>query len=153
MAGFRSTSSPPDVRLLKPSERLLVDKTTGAPIGIENPNAGGRDGQFYPVPLTAAQIAAPTDEMLADTNVTYALNVAPYTRYMSNGSELVGLEAGEGVDTHPVGIFANLVTVPSGTPALTIDENSQAVIYGTWTIQSTGGVTVEGEIRVRDWPA
>lgn len=41
--------------------------------------------------VTAAQIASPTVAMLASTGSTFALNVAPYTRYYSNGSALVAL--------------------------------------------------------------
>ena len=152
MAGFRSTATPPDVRKIGPYDQFLVDPTSGSPIGIANAQGNGRDGQFYPVPLTAAQIASPTTAMLDDISVTYCLNVAPYTRYMSNGSELVGLEAGEGADTYPIGIFANLATVPSGTPGLTVGPNSQATIYSPWTIQNAGGVTVAGELRVYAWP-
>lgn len=43
----------------------------------------------FPVILTAAQIASPTAAMLADLSATYRLNVAPYTRYYSDGTGLV----------------------------------------------------------------
>lgn len=151
-ASFRSTATPPQPRQIKATDRWLVDPTTGAPIGIENPNAGGQDGQFYPVPLTAAQIASPTAEMLADVLVTYCLNVAPYSRYMSNGSELVGLDSGAGVDANPIGIFGNLKKVISGIPALTLNANAQVIIYDSFTVENAGGVTIEGEMRVRNWP-
>lgn len=39
--------------------------------------------------LSAAQIASPTAAILASTGTTFALNVAPFTRYYSNGSALV----------------------------------------------------------------
>lgn len=69
--------------------RMLVDPVTGAPTGIQNPNANGAHGIWAPVQLTAAQIASPTAEMLADLNARYQLNVAPYTIYQSNGSALL----------------------------------------------------------------
>ena len=152
MASFRSTTNPPTFRRIVPADAFLVDPTSGSPIGIQNPNANGNDGQFYPVPLSASQIASPTAAMLADINVTYCLNVAPYTRYMSDGTNLVGLDAGGGVDAYPLGIFANLATVPAGTVGLTVGPNSQAIIYSPWTIQNAGGVTVQGEVRVYAWP-
>lgn len=151
MAGFRSTASPPEVRAIKPGDQFLVDPATGAPVGIANSQGTGQDGQFYPVPLTAAQIASPTAEMIADTKVTYCLNVAPYTRYMSNGTTLVGLSE-DTVEREAVGIFANLSTIPADTPALTIGANSQAVIYGSETVQSSNGLTVNGTLRVYNWP-
>lgn len=42
-----------------------------------------------PFELTASQIATPSAEILADVRATYRLNVAPYTRYVSNGTTLV----------------------------------------------------------------
>src|ERR1700749_2092544 len=91
-ASFRSTVSPPQVRRI-PETVTLVDPVTGAPVGIQNPNANGFDGLWSPVDLTAAQIAAPTAAMIADINSTYRLNVAPYTRYQSDGTRLVALGA------------------------------------------------------------
>lgn len=41
--------------------------------------------------VTAAQIASPSAAMLASPGITYALDVAPYTRYYSNGTALVAL--------------------------------------------------------------
>ena len=148
---FKSTVSPPQPRSISAYDKWLVDPTTGSPVGVQNPQGAGREAYFAPVELTAAQIASPTADMLADTNATYRLNVAPYTRYMSDGTALVGLEAGGGVDTNPIGIFANLATVPSGTPGLTIGANSQALIYAPWTVQNAAGVTVQGELRVYNW--
>ena len=144
-----STVSPPNVRPLKPYDRLLVDQITGSPIGIENSSGGGEHGYFYPVPLSAAEIASPSAAVLANTSATYCLNVAPYTRYRSDGDELVGLSGG--IEANPTGIFANLATVPSGTPALIVGANSQAIIYSPWTIQNAGGVEVRGELRVYAW--
>ena len=41
------------------------------------------------VTLTAADIANPTNAILSDLSVTYHLNVAPYTRFRSDGSKFV----------------------------------------------------------------
>ena len=125
-----STVSPPNVRQLKPYDRLLVDQLTGSPIGIENSQAGGEHGYFNPVPLSAAQIASPSAAMLANTNVTYCLNVAPYSRYMSDGNALVGLQ---NVDQTVV--------------------NSE-MRYSPWTIDWVQGVSIRGGgVHVIDWPA
>ena len=39
--------------------------------------------------LKAAELAAPTAEILSTTNVTYQLDVAPYTRWRSDGTKLI----------------------------------------------------------------
>lgn len=41
--------------------------------------------------LTAAQIAAPSAAILASTGAFFALNVAPFTMYWSNGTALVAV--------------------------------------------------------------
>lgn len=43
--------------------------------------------------LSAAQIASPTPAILASTGTMFALNVAPYTRYYSNGTVLKTITA------------------------------------------------------------
>jgi lysophospholipase L1-like esterase len=93
---FRSTVTPFVPRHWTASTKLLVDPITGAPTGIQNPNANGADGIWAPVDLTAAQIASPSAEMLADLNAVFRLNVAPYTRYRSDGA---GLVAGANTNT------------------------------------------------------
>lgn len=148
---YKSTVTPPRPRRIGAYDNWLTDPTTGSPVGVQNTSGSGEDAYFNPVELTAAQIASPTEDMLAAIEVTYRLNEEPYTRYMSNGTTLVGLESGGGVDTNPVGIFANLATVPAGTPALTVGANSQALIWAPWTIQNAAGVTVLGELRVYNW--
>lgn len=132
--------------------RLLVDPTTGAPVGLQSQNANGPDGIWTPIDLTAAQIAAPTALMLADINATYRLNVAPYTRYQSDGTALVaigGETPGDG-STFPGAI---LQTVPPNVPLLTIGVDSYAVIYSPWTIQNAAGVSVQGRVDVLTRPA
>lgn len=46
-------------------------------------------GSFTPITITAGEQAAPTAAMLANIFATFQLNVAPYTRYRSDGSALV----------------------------------------------------------------
>jgi len=92
-AAFRSTVKPLWDRVVAAHDRWLVDPVTGAIVGVKNNNAGGADARFIPVDLTAGQIAAPTALMLADLDAVYRLNVAPYTRYYSNGTALVELVA------------------------------------------------------------
>lgn len=74
--------------------RVLVDNNTGAPIGIVSPNANGPEGIWAPTPVSQAQIDAPSAAMLADLNATYQLDAAPYTRYYSDGIELVAMSPG-----------------------------------------------------------
>lgn len=46
-------------------------------------------GSYTPISITAGEQAAPTAAQLANIWATYQLNVAPYTRYRSDGSALV----------------------------------------------------------------
>lgn len=161
-ASFKSTATPPQPVPLSAYDKWLVDPKTGGPIGIQSPKANGADLNIAPVPLTAAQIASPTAAMIADVISTYCLNVAPYTRYMSNGTTLVSLaEDASPTDTtmlgytivaDPIGMFGTLSTVPPTMIALIVDVNMQDIIYSPWTIQNAGGVEVRGTIRVYNWP-
>ena len=137
-ASFKSTVNPPTFRRIVPADAFLVDRVTGAPIGIQNASANGFDGQFYPVPLTAAQIASPTKAMLDDINVTYCLNVAPYTRYCSDGSQLIA----EGGNVYG----GSYVTIPSSAGATTVGKNAGGplIFFESLTIQNSGGVTAVG---------
>jgi len=148
---FRSTVSPWEPRSWAPYIRLLVDNNTGAPVGIENFNANGADAIFTPVDLSAAQIAAPTAAMVADLNATYRLNVAPYTRYQSNGTSLSPL-----TENAPDGstMFGSVLqTVPPGSAQQVVGANSYLNIYAPWTIQSSQGVSVQGSVYVTTRPA
>ena len=89
MAGFNSTANTPAVRPIGPFDRLLIDPVTGTPVGIQSSTGNGENGQFYPVAVTQAQINTPTAAMLADNLVTYQLNVAPFTRFISDGTQLL----------------------------------------------------------------
>lgn len=68
---------------------VLEDPITGAPAGLQSRGANGPDGIWAPVQVTAAQIASPSALMIADLNATYQLNVAPWSRYRSDGTNLV----------------------------------------------------------------
>lgn len=95
---FRSTVTPFLRRVWPQNLGLLVDPITGAPCGIESPNANGADGVWTPVDITPAQAANPSALMLADLNATYRLNIPPYTRYYSDGNELAALQ-GTNIET------------------------------------------------------
>jgi hypothetical protein len=86
---FQSTVTPFERGKSAFNFRVFQDPTTGAPTGIQSESSTGPDGIWAPVDLTAAQIAAPSDLMLADLNATFRLDEAPYTRYFSNGTALV----------------------------------------------------------------
>jgi hypothetical protein len=130
---FRSTVTPFLRRQWPNNLGLLVDPITGAPCGIESPNANGADGVWTPTDLTAAQIASPSAAMLADLNATYRLNVAPYTRYQSTGTMLVTLGA---------------------TDVLPFGQDGTDVIWAPWTISAANSpVYVVGPVYVRTLPA
>lgn len=111
----------------------LDDPVTGAPVGIESPSGNGAQGIWAPVDLTAAQIASPTAEILADLNATYRLNVAPYTRYQSDGSALQQGTAG--------GLFLKLTGgTLTGLLTGTALTTSGAHIYTYSPVLTTGGL-------------
>lgn len=144
-AAFNSTVKPLLNRIIAAQDRWLVDPVTGAIVGVKNNNASGADARFIPVDLTADQIAAPTALMLADLDAVYRLNVAPYTRYISNGTNLVGQDP-----ESFVGLPSILQTIASGIPGLTIPLNSYLDVWAPFTIQNAGGVTVNGTLTVRN---
>lgn len=121
--GYRSTVTPPNIRPMSTTDRWLVDPVTNSIVGVLNPNAAGEDLQLCAVDLTAAQLAAPTAEMIADVNVVYRLNVIPYTQYYSDGQSLLPVAG---------------------------DVYSQRIIYAPWTISAS--VSIQGECRVYAWP-
>ncbi len=80
------------------------------------------DGEI--VTITAAQRDSPTAAMLADTEATYRLDVAPFGRYQSNGTALVPLGSGA----------AGAVAI---TGANTLTQAAHANRHLTWTGSST----------------
>lgn len=108
------------------------------------------------VDMTAAQIAAPTAAQLAATEVVYQLNAAPYTRYVSNGTNLIAMSGAseiaggdylpinEGVAFTPISETRNGAVIPGWVP-----ENLSAtglVCYapvaaiGVYILASSSGV-------------
>jgi hypothetical protein len=100
--------------------RIIVDNRTGAPVGLVSPNANGPEGIWAPTPLTSDQIANPTAAMLADINATYQLDEAPYSRYYSDGSDLLPLGEGGGTVIPPgqIQIFASPFVVYEDHPVV-----------------------------------
>lgn len=132
---FLSTSNPFRQGGILSNWNILVDPTTGAPVGIQNKNANGPDGIWTPIDVTAAQVTNPPASMLADINATYRLNVAPWTRYTSNGTQLVSSASGTADVVPATGLFANMIA------------------YSPLTIDAPDGLTVFGQLRVIAFPA
>lgn len=101
--------------------KLIVDNDTGAPVGIQSQNANGPEGIWAPVPLSLAQIGSPTAAMIADLNATYQLDQAPYSRYRSDGVQIVPMDSESGTVIPPginVIYFSPLVITEAGGPLL-----------------------------------
>lgn len=127
---FLSTINPFKPAGIFATRRVLTDPTTGAPVGIQNDSANGPDGIWVPIDVTAAQIATPSAAMIADLNATYRLNVPPYTRYVSNGAQIVSQDPGTDDIIPATGPFANVV------------------LYAPVKITAPEGLTVFGQARV-----
>ena len=132
---FISTINPFRPAGIFATRRVLVDSTTGAPVGIQTDSANGPDGIWAPIDITAAQVIAPSASMLADLNATFRLNVAPYTRYQSNGNALVTLTTSENNVIPADGPFANVL------------------LYSPVTITDPAGLIVQGQARVVSYAA
>lgn len=132
---FLSTVTPFRPAGIFATRRVLVDPTTGAPCGIQTDTGNGPDGIWTPIDVTAAQVLAPTAGMIADLNAVYRLNVAPYTRYTSNGTQLVSMTPSEQNVIPSDGPFANVV------------------LYSPVTISDPAGLIVYGQARVINYPA
>lgn len=130
---FLSTINPYRPAGIFATRRVLVDSTTGAPVGIQNDGANGPDGIWAPIDITAAQATSPTAAMLADLNATYRLNVAPYTRFVSTGQSLVSFGGTGGSDVIPAWM--------------------NTILYSPLTITAIDGLTVYGQVRVEAYPA
>lgn len=108
--------------------RIIRDNATGAPVGLVSPNANGPEGIWAPVPLTLAQIQAPSAAILADLNATYQYNTAPYTRYRSDGAELIELdETGGTVITRNV-VWFSPVVITEANPVTILNGGGLKVI-------------------------
>lgn len=106
---------------------------------------GYSDGSItspFPISLTAGQIASPSAGVLADVNATYQLNVAPYTRYRSNGTALVSYVL-------PTQTFFQSFYVPSvtdGTVAI-IPMDVSGTITKVITQSTSGTCTITTSIE------
>ena len=145
---FNSTVTSFVIRKMSAIDEWLADPTTGAIVGIRNPNANGPDARFVPVDLTAAQINAPTAAMIADLDAVYRLSIAPYTRYVSNGTTLVEMGGGD-----PYHVYPTQQTIPPGAGPQLIPIGAYFDVYSPWTIQNPDGVTVQGSAYVTTRPA
>ena len=101
--------------------KIIVNNRTGSPIGLQSQNANGFDGIWAPTPITPAQLAAPDAYMIADLNATFQVDVAPYNRYRSDGTQLVPMD-GESGTVIPPGVnyilFSPLVITEAGGPMI-----------------------------------
>lgn len=132
-AAFRSTVTNFLDRVISSQDRWLVHPVTGAVVGVKNPNANGADARFTPVDVTADQIASPSALMVADLDAVYRLDVAPYTRYQSDGSTLT-----------IAGGSAEVTIVPPGI---------NLIYYAPLTISPPDQLIVQGQVQVRSYPA
>ena len=144
MAGFESTDEPLVPETISPHDQTLVNRH-GSIRGLRSAKGGNsRDFLPLPKPLTAAQIASPTQAMIDDTDATYQLNVAPWDRYRSDGTDLIPLGGSGGV----VGTISNFC----GSLAAEVPVGAQAIFYDTLTVKEDASLTVKGEARVGPWP-
>lgn len=119
--------------------QLLVDPTTGAPMGVQSPASNGPQGVWAPVQITAEQVMNPPAGMVADLWARYQLNVPPYWLYWSNGSYIENLT---GPSSFPGSVPQ---TIPYGV-VYTIGYGSYAVVYAPMHIQGT--LHVQGRLDV-----
>lgn len=129
---FRSTVTPFLARMWPKDMHLLVDPVTGSPVGVQSPNANGADGIWTPVDITAAQAASPSAAMIADLNAVYRLNIPPYTRFVSDGVELVS-QSGDSIQG-PGGLFGTVI------------------VYSPLTVTAPAGIAIRGTVSVRALP-
>lgn len=130
---FISTVNPFRPAGIFATRRVLVDSTTGAPVGIQSDGGNSPDGIWTPIDISAAQVTNSSAAMVADLNATFRLNVAPYTRYVSNGTQLVAVGGTQDVIPSS-GAFANIIA------------------YSPLTINTPDGLTVFGQVRVESYP-
>ncbi len=92
---------------------IAQGKATDTDSSLVNP--GVSDAQPVDVIYcNAAALAAPTAQMLRSYNVQFALDVSPFTRYISNGSALIPLTA----FTYGLNGTANGLLLPGGSTLL-----------------------------------
>jgi hypothetical protein len=123
---------------------VLADPITGSPVGLQHTNGSGPDGIWVPIDLTAGQIASPTAEMIADLNAVFRLNVAPYTRYQSNGTTLVAVSAAGNATLSATQTFTGNNTFSGTTTAATLVATTSTVTTETVTTLTATTATVSG---------
>lgn len=123
--GFRSTVTPPNVRPIDPYDQWHVDPATGAIIGAQSGVSKGPAARFTPVDITQAQANAPTPAMISDLDATFRLNVVPYTRYASDGAQLVPLGGGSEQETLIMAGMTYALVAP-----LTISTPNELIVEG-----------------------
>jgi hypothetical protein len=123
---------------------VLADPITGSPVGLQHTNGSGPDGIWVPIDLTAGQIASPTAEMIADLNAVFRLNVAPYTRYQSNGTTLVAVSAAGNATLSATQTFTGNNTFSGTTTATTLVATTSTVTTETVTTLAATTATVSG---------
>jgi hypothetical protein len=116
-----------------------------------------------PIDVTAERIAAPTPGMLADVNAVYRLEVAPFTRYHSDGAALVmmsdsggaappgeaALPLSGGAMTGPLYLNADPVDAPDDSSDL-LATTRHYVDAGNNLKQNTWGVSDGSDAAVGD---
>lgn len=130
---FISTVNPFKPAGIFAQRRVLTDAVTGAPVGIQTENSNGADGIWAPIDVTPAQVTSPSAAMIADLNATFRLNVAPYTRYTSDGTQLVTVGGDDNVQG-PGGLFGNMIS------------------YSPLTVYDPNGIVIRGQVRVISFP-
>ena len=107
--------------------------------------------------VSAAQIAAPTAVMLADTSATYQLNVQPGTRYQSNGAALLSLgtviSVAHGYSAKQFNCAGrlsgdNVLLETVVIPANTLGPNSLIEVYAMFSFPGAGGNGKDPLIRI-----
>lgn len=104
--------------------RLIIDEATAIPKGIVNQNANGAQGIWGLTPISAAQVADPPAAMLQDLAATFQLDESPYSRYRSDGTQLLPLDGTAG-EVVPPGV--NVVWF---SPISITEANSPLIIQG-----------------------
>lgn len=110
----------------------FADRLMAAGIPAEGANL------LAPVNLSAAQIASPTADLIANINANYRLNVAPYTWYQSNGTTLIAVSAAGNASLSATQTFTGTNSFGDGTAAPIILFNGAAGAEKGVHIQDAG---------------
>jgi hypothetical protein len=94
--------------------------------------------------LTAEQIASPSPAILANVDAIYRLNVAPYIRYQSTGTELSPVASSSG------GAFSTITGDPADNAALAAELNAKAdLVGGTVPLSQLPSSVIGSSVTVR----